>query len=378
MATPRILSGRYRLDELLARGGMADVHRATDLRLEREVAVKVSREPGDAARFAAEVRTLASLRHAHLVALLDAGADGDCRYLVMELRREPTLAVLLRAGPVAPDRSAAIATGLAQALAYVHARGVVHRDVKPGNVFVDERDHARLGDFGIARAVDASALTATGFTVGTVAYLAPEQLEGRALTPAVDVYALGLVMIECLTGRPAFEGTAAEITSARLVRDPDVPDTVPPRWRALLRAMTARDPDLRPSASRVAVEVHAATSTPPTRTLPVAVVPSSGDRTTAARSGPRLRRNLVALVGLTIATFLGVAAVVEATGGADHPSTATTTTSVVSTSTTVAPVTAAAPLTTAATTTATSAPRPRHRPARKTGGDHGHGRHGDG
>jgi serine/threonine protein kinase len=196
----------------------------------------------------------------------------------------------------------------------------------------------------------------------------------------VDVYALGLVMIECLTGRPAFEGTAAEITSARLVRDPDVPDVVPPRWRALLRAMTARDPDLRPRASRVAVELHAA-STPPTRTLPVAVVPSSTDRTAAAaRSGPRLRRNLVALVGLTIATFLGVAAVVEATGGPDHASTTTTTTSVVSTSTTVPPVTAAAPVVTTATTTATRAPRPHRGPAGETGGDHGHGhgRHGDG
>src|SRR5664280_3038686 len=180
---------------------MGVVYRARDTRLDRPVAVKVLRAAEDAneERFLAEVRILARFSHANLVRLLDAG-DADGRpYLVMDLVDGETLSQRLASTGIAPQQSARIGADVSRALAYVHEQGVVHRDVKPGNVLLDESGVAYLTDFGIARLIDTTGMTATGLTLGTPAYLAPEQIQGGVVGPAADVYALGLVLVECLS-----------------------------------------------------------------------------------------------------------------------------------------------------------------------------------
>lgn len=256
-----VLGDRYVLASLVGRGGMADVHRAHDRVLAREVAVKVLRDtspdPSARARFIDEARTLARLNHPGLVTLLDAGTSGDRPYLVMELVEHSTLADLCAGTPLEPDRVAALGAQLADALAYVHEHGVVHRDVKPGNVMLTADNRCLLSDFGIAKLLgDATAgHTASGFTMGTAAYLAPEQVQGVAVTPATDVYALGLVLLEALTGRRAYVGAPTEAALARLSSAPDIPSEVDGAWTSLLVRMTALEPATRPMAAEVAAEL---------------------------------------------------------------------------------------------------------------------------
>ncbi len=248
-----LLAGRYRLGEVLGRGGMADVHRATDEVLERSVAVKVLRDlttdPAARARFTAEARTVAQLSHPSLVTVLDAGADDHDRpFLVLELVEGSSLADLLP--QVLPgDQVARIGAQVGAALAHAHAAGIVHRDVKPGNVLLGQDGRARLTDFGIARILaEAAGNTMTGVTVGTAAYLSPEQVRGDAVTPATDVYSLGLVLLEALTGRRVYPGSVTESAVARLHAPPPIPSDLPDPWRDALAAMTHQEPDRRPAA----------------------------------------------------------------------------------------------------------------------------------
>ncbi|MDP8977832.1 MAG: serine/threonine protein kinase, partial [Actinomycetota bacterium] len=242
------LSERYRLTALLGRGGMADVYRADDLSLERPVAVKLLRTaaPDDARRFTAEARVLSRLNHEHVVRLFDAGVHEGVPYFVMQLVEGRSLRGLLAEGPLGAEEVRRIGVGLADALAHAHAFGIVHRDVKPGNVLVDAEGNVRLADFGIARLADATRLTATGSVLGTAAYAAPEQLRGDRLGPATDVYSMGLVLLEALAGRRDSAPTAVETALSRLTRDPDIPEDVPAEWTSLLRALTARAPADRP------------------------------------------------------------------------------------------------------------------------------------
>ncbi len=247
-----LVAGRYEVLGSLACGGMADVLAARDHRLQRDVALKVARVTAttDRARFDAEIRLLASLQHPHLVRMFDAGVHEGDAFLVLELADGPTLGALLSSGPVPEERLHALGRDLAGALAHVHDKGIVHRDVKPANVLTAADGRWLLADFGIARLLDATGLTATGTAVGTPAYLAPEQVTGASATPATDVYALGLVLLEAATGRPAYPGDWREAARARLTQDPDVA-AAPAPWPALLAAMTASDPAERPTAAQV-------------------------------------------------------------------------------------------------------------------------------
>lgn len=256
---PVLLDDRYRLDERIGTGGSADVWRATDQLLNREVAVKLMRQAGDPTqrdRFVDEARTLARLNHPGLIVLLDAGILGDSPYLVMTLADDATLASRIAAGPLESAVVKSIGIQVANALAYAHGCGIVHRDVKPSNVLLCEDGRALLADFGIARLVGSTQHhTRTGDAIGSPAYLAPEQVTGEDLTPAVDVYALGLVLLEALTAERAFTGTQIEAAVARLNAAPAMPASLDPGWRALLARMTHRIPQNRPTAEEVAGEL---------------------------------------------------------------------------------------------------------------------------
>ncbi len=289
VAVGTVLADRYRLDAMVGSGGSATVYRATDESLERTVAIKLfHRAVADAAdvrRRDAEIKLVASLSHPCIVTLFDAVADDtdDRAFLVLQYVDGHDLRTELQAGALERSRVAAIAADLADALDHVHARGVLHRDLKPANVLLPEgpgRTTAMLNDFGIAQIVDSDRLTLTGSVLGTAAFLSPEQALGATLTPATDVYSLGLVLIECLTGRRVFPGSGLESASARLSSDPEVPDDVGPGWKALLTSMTARDPGDRPSAAEVGARVDARSNDAeamPTLVLPALVASSDAE-----------------------------------------------------------------------------------------------------
>jgi eukaryotic-like serine/threonine-protein kinase len=323
------LDGRYALEQVIGSGGMADVYRATDRLLSRPVAVKVLRDvaatESERARFAAEARTLARLSHPGLVTVLDAGSTGDRPYLVMELIDGPSLAAAGAGPPLDAATVAGIGAQVADALAYVHGAGVVHRDVKPANILLGGDGRAWLGDFGIARLMaDTARHTSTGLVVGTASYLAPEQLRGDQVTPAADVYALGLVMLEALTGAPAYPGTGLEAAMARLSRPPEIPTRLPDDWLRLLRAMTETDAPARPSAADVAATLRRmpltmAESTPANdgQRVPAAAHPGTQVLTEAVQpssSSQRLRWVGAAIAAGAVVVVGGVV-VAQADGG---------------------------------------------------------------
>lgn len=250
-----MLPERYRIEHVIGRGGTAVVYAAHDTLLNRPVAVKVFTAPTDSAQVLHEqqheAQTLAGLSHHALVTLFDAGvdeADPDQLhiYLVMERVDGPDLGQRLRSGALSTVQVAYLGYDLCDALTYVHERGWLHRDIKPANVLLssrgsDRRLRGKLSDFGIATVLGTSADDGE-FTVGTAAYLSPEQVEGGVLGAASDVYSLGLVLIQAATGRVAFPGTVLESAFARLNRDAEVPDTLPGGLVEVLRAMTARAP----------------------------------------------------------------------------------------------------------------------------------------
>lgn len=254
VATGELLAGRYRVGALLGRGGMAEVHRGEDLGSGEQVAVKVLRgvDAEGARRLAGEKRVLSRLRHPGLVGLRDSGTWLGNPFLVLDLVEGCDLAGLLRQGALGVDAASRLLLPVAEGLAHAHAAGVVHRDVKPANVLVDASGRGRLADFGIARVAGMTRHTATGRVVGTAVYLAPEQVRGEQVGPAADVYALGLVLLECATGVRAFPGAAVESAMARLARNPTLPVSLPAWLRRLLKEMTAMDPQLRPTAAEVA------------------------------------------------------------------------------------------------------------------------------
>ena len=259
-----LIDGRYRVRELLGVGGMSRVYLAHDESLGREVALKVFSTPvgdgSDAHRRRDEVTLLAGLSHPSLVVLFDAALDSDPPYLTMEYVVGETLAQRLHRGALPPQEAESLLIAVADALGFVHERGVVHRDVKPANILLPAAATAtgapaKLTDFGIARLVDSGRMTATGTVLGTAAYISPEQASGGVAGPPSDIYSLGLVLIELLTGAHPFPGTALESAAARLARPPELGAPVLAPYRSLLERMTAVAPADRPTAAEVAADL---------------------------------------------------------------------------------------------------------------------------
>jgi len=286
-----LFDGRYRLGRLLGQGGYARVYEAVDTSLGRTVALKVidgeGADPSDAARVRSEIRLLASLSHPSLVTLYDARLAAHPAYLSMELIAGPTLTDLIARGPMPPPDIARTGREVAEALAVIHARGIVHRDVKPSNILIRPAAHAgesaraTLADFGIASLVGATRLTRAETVVGTAAYLSPEQARGMPAAPASDVYALGLVLLEALTGTRPFGGrTPHEALAARLVTAPAIPEHVPAAWRQVLERMTAVDPAERPDAAGLISALRPLSDVPVPASTDTAVLPEAGESRT--------------------------------------------------------------------------------------------------
>ncbi|MCU1362189.1 MAG: hypothetical protein JWM55_17 [Acidimicrobiaceae bacterium] len=242
-----VLADRYRLVRLLGRGGMSDVYEAFDESTGRGVAVKIVRssDPEFGRRLAQEARALESFEHPGLIRLLDIGSVEDQPFLVMELIVGQTLAQRLREGPLTSRETADVGARLSDALAYVHQRGVIHRDVKPSNILLSVSGDAWLGDFGIAKLHEASAMTSTGATMGTVSYMAPEQLEDSQVGPSADIWSLGVILLECLTGQRVYEGTPSEVLARRLAGPIVLPAELPVPWKLVLTGMLTLRADQR-------------------------------------------------------------------------------------------------------------------------------------
>ncbi|RIX26388.1 protein kinase domain-containing protein [Amnibacterium setariae] len=265
---PPAVAGRYRIGEVIGRGGRATVYEAQDPLLGRKVALKLftatATSPEEVRLQEAEARLVAGLDHFALTTLFDAGVDtsdpeGPRIFLVMERVAGTDLRRRLREGPLTPGQTATLGSDLAQGLEAVHDAGFLHRDIKPANVLLARRGpssriRGKLTDFGIATIIGGAA--EGEFTTGTAAYLAPEQVLGQDPTPAWDVYALGLVLLEAVTGAVVFPGGVDESALARLDRDPEIPDSVPEVLARALAAMTARDPADRPTAAEASVALQ--------------------------------------------------------------------------------------------------------------------------
>ncbi len=323
-----VLGGRYHLAELVGQGGMATIYRARDTKLGRDVAIKVLRgEYGSdvsfLARFQREAQAAAQLNHPNVVAVFDYGQDPVGPYIVMELVTGGDLAGALRErGPLPPTVAASIAQQIADALDAAHARGIVHRDIKPSNVLLSTGGRVKVADFGIAQAFTDAQLTMTGVTMGSVHYFSPEQARGEPVGTPSDIYSVGLVLYEMLTGQRAFTGgSAAEVAMARLSGRIPTPAAVRPdvpmALDAIVRWTLQPDPRARPPAAELSAALgrfladpygtssYAPMLTPPPTASGIyAPAQQEQELSTAGRLGW-----IAALIGLFVLVVVGRAAV---------------------------------------------------------------------
>ena len=321
--------GRYELSSRVAVGGMGEVWEATDLVIGRPVAIKILKDeylgdPGFLERFRAEARHAALVNHEGIANVYDYGEEDGSAFLVMELvPGEPLSSILEREHTLPPDRVLDVVSQTAMALQAAHAAGLVHRDIKPGNLLVTPDGRVKITDFGIARITDQVPLTATGQVMGTVQYLSPEQASGQPASPATDIYSLGIVAYEALAGHRPFTGESQVAIAMAQINDtpPDLPTTIPEPVRRLVMACIAKAPSDRPTTAALLAraaqalrrgDVLAAASAVPA-VLPAGVAaptmamqaegattvlptqaPASRPRCSASRAaaaaGPRLRR----------------------------------------------------------------------------------------
>ena len=262
----RILDQRYELEELVGGGGMADVYKAKDRLLGRSVAVKIlheqfQRDQEFIEKFHREAQAAARLTHPNIVNIYDVGVSEGEHYIVMEYVPGTTLKELIQQKRnLEPEEALAIAREIAEALAHAHANGLVHCDIKPHNILMTSDGHAKVADFGIARAVTESTMTYSGNVIGSVHYFSPEQAKGTVITPKSDVYSLGVVLYEMLTGQLPFTGdNPVAIAMKHLQEEPTpvrrIDPSIPPIVEALVARMMAKDPALRPESAELVQEI---------------------------------------------------------------------------------------------------------------------------
>jgi eukaryotic-like serine/threonine-protein kinase len=329
-AVQEVLADRYELLEVLGRGGMGVVFRARDRVLNRVVAVKVlasdrAEDETFVARFEREALAAAALNHPNVVAVFDTGNDNATRFIVMECVSGSSLAQLLRrGGPLPPPRVAEIGRAIASALDAAHRAGIIHRDVKPANVMVDDRGAVKVLDFGIARAAGDASLTQTAMVLGSAPYLAPEVTRGERADERSDIYSLGCVLYQMLTGRPPFQ---AEVPAAVLhqhnsasPRPPrELCSSIPQTLEKLVLEMLAKSPSARPQTARQALETLSAADGRPLahrRRIPAPAASTTPPTRVLARTRPHKSRVGATLAVVTAAIAVGALALLL---GSSHP-----------------------------------------------------------
>jgi eukaryotic-like serine/threonine-protein kinase len=369
-----VIAGRYRLDELLGRGGMSEVWSAHDQELGRTVAIKLLAPNADTLRFGREARAFASLAHPNVTQLYDYGEENGRPYMVLEHLPGGTLEDRLRSGKPLPDETTShIAAGIAAGLAHAHARGVIHRDLKPANVLFDDEGRPKLADFGIARlAAGEGTLTEAGTVLGTAAYISPEQAMGEPASAASDVYSFGVILYRMLTGRLPFESADPMDLVVKHRDEPPPPITslrrdAPGRLESTAMASLAKNPADRPrDGSALLAELGiagaataAATSVLPAddRTQVMPVAPGAAAARAAAAyeppaEPPRRRRVAILIAALVLLAIAGAAVAYAVTRPSSSPPTDTATIPPV----TLPKATSATTQTTTPTTAPTTAP----------------------
>ena len=374
-----VLSERYTLTERIAAGGMGEVWAATDTVLRRTVAVKLpnpalSQESGFVERFRAEARRCAALHHPNITTVFDYGEDGGAAYLVMEfVAGQPLSQIISERAPMSSPETSSILSQAAMALEAAHQSGVVHRDIKPANILITPDGTAKLSDFGISRAVDAAPLTLTGQILGTAQYLFPEQALGQRATASSDIYALGVVGYEMLTGQRPFQGDTIGATALAHINQPppQLPDTIPAGVADVINACLSKAPADRPKSAAavahalVSPDASLASTAPPgpepalalparTQIMPAVALATQAMETQATatqateteppgKPGRRSRRHPARLLGGAAVAVLGVLAVLAlaAGGGSSKTPVVTATTSPTSTPNSPSPRTSA-------------------------------------
>ena len=328
-----VIAGRYELEELVDHGGMSSVYRGHDRQLERTVALKILHahfvdDPEYVERFRREARAVAQLSHPHIVTVIDRGSSEGHQYIVFEYVEGENLKQLVeRTGPLAVGRTVELGVEIADALAFAHAHDLVHRDVKPQNVLIDTAGNAKVTDFGIARSLDVDhGVTQTGTVLGTSNYLSPEQAAGQQVTPASDIYSLGVVLYELLTGEVPFRGDNLVVVAMKHVTEdaPSILDQrpdVPPRLARAVQRALEKDPARRfPTMDAFANELRRCrdelgafdADRTIVRGMPVLAEPGAAR---SARSRARRSGHLPALLALAGAVLLAIVVAALLYGG---------------------------------------------------------------
>lgn len=334
-----VLNSRYELDDLIGSGGMADVYRARDLMLGRTVAVKVlhqqyARDPVYVERLHQEARAAANLNQPNIVSVFDWGVEGDLHFIVMEYVEGFNLKeMILQGGVLMPERAVEIAVAICQGLEAAHSHGIIHRDIKPQNVIVTRTNQVKVMDFGIARAAGGSAMTQTGTIMGTAQYISPEQAQGRSADPRSDLYSLGVLIYEMLTGKVPFDGETPVAIAYMHVREDPLPPSVlnpdiSPELVSVVMKALAKNPENRyQNAREMQADLERCLEGAPVHATPVLPADDLKGATRAyssISSSPPRRRSLAwvwIIVGLLVlgGAGAGIWALISATAGIHVP-----------------------------------------------------------